>query len=149
MTNPDLPQGGFLPIPKGAVSYCSGPSGDCLWLRPALTLREDPAGEPVVPGEVPSLEMGDTGGSFKVKVRPHEIEKLAEPWLRRVYAEYGMAGIRAIVADVAAQAAGTEPEVLDEHVYDLIEKDIAASDKKLGRPGWRQYAAQLTEEAAY
>jgi hypothetical protein len=132
MTMPTQPGRTFLPIPAGAVSYCSGPSGDCLWLRTALSLREDPSGQPVIPGEVPSLEMGDTGGSFKVLVRPHEVEKMAEAWAKRIYADYGLAAFQAMVDNDPAD------EMLDPDVYDLIAEDVRRSDAKLNRPGWRE-----------
>jgi hypothetical protein len=136
MTTPTQPGGTILPLPAGAVSYCSGPTGDCWWLREAVSLREDPTGQPVIPGEVPSLELGDTGGSFKVIVRPHEVEKMAEAWAKRIYATYGLAGFQAIVANDETN------EMLDPHVYSLIVEDVKRSDSRLSRSGWRERLPQ-------
>jgi hypothetical protein len=136
----------FLPLPKGAVSYCSGPTGDCWWLREALSLRDDPAGVPVEPGQVARLELGDTGGTFKVIVAPHEVEQLAAAWLKTVVDKYGLAGVEAIVADHAAFVAQSAPELMDPHVFGLIEEDVRRSYYKRGITGWRDDLAERQQQ---
>ena len=136
-------------VPDGAKSYCGSPTGDCWWLRQALTLREDAVnGEAIIPGEVPSLEMGDVGGSFKVRVRPHEVEVMAAAWLRRVFADYGMDGVLAVIAHPAAVEAGMDPEIMDEKIFALIGEDMRRSDAKLHRTGWRDSFTKTAGEPA-
>ena len=141
----DNPGKTFLPIPDGAVSYCSGPSGDCIYLLPVEELTLGRTGQ-LVPGEtVPPLKMGDTGRTFEVEVRPHEIEKLSEAWLKRIVAEHGIAAVQAIIDNDPAA------ERLERNVYLMIVEDVEQSDASLGRRGWRELLlpVQATQPADF
>lgn len=118
----DRPAEDPLSIPAGAVSYCSGMTGDCWWLRRAND-------QPTEPGQVARLEMGDTAGSFRVIVAPHEVEQLATAWLKTIFQQYGYAGVDAIV--------DYTEETMDPEIFGLIEEDTRRSSKAKNITGWR------------